>query len=184
MSHMQYDKATLQRAEERRQKILDLLNASPGLDYPGIQQHMPEYHPTSMRGAIANMLAKREIAAVGPKRGHIYFALVETTHSAASIIDAKRARNKIGNARRDPKTINEARDRPEIAIEKRAKRECERERKRIAEAKRQQRKRDKELAAQPWRTVHIVKADDPPLKNQGGQGALRRNVFINCEQNY
>lgn len=167
MSHMQYDKATLQRAEERRQKILDLLNASPGLDYPGIQQHMPEYPPTSMRGAIANMLAKREIAAAGPKRGHVYFALVKTTHSAESVIDAKRARNQIGNSKRDPETLNAAR-----------------ERKRIAEAKRQQRKRDKELAAQPWRTVHIVKADDPPLKNQGGQGALRRNVFINCEQNY
>lgn len=167
MSGMQYDKATLQRAQERRQTILDLLNATPGMNTAGLLQSMPEYTLANLRGSIANMLAKREIASSGSKRDHVYLALVQTTHSAASVLEAKYARNRVGNEKRDPKTMNAAR-----------------ERKRIAEAKRAQRKREAELAAQPWRTVHIVKHDDPPLKNQGGQGALRRDVFVNCQQNY
>jgi hypothetical protein len=167
MSGMQYDKATLMRSQERRQKMLDLLHATPGLDASGLIAALPEYTLESVRGAIANMLAKSEIAATGPKRDRKYFALVTTTHSAASVLEAKYARNRVGNAKRDPETVNQAR-----------------ERKRATEAKRAQRQREREAAAQPWRTVHIVRPDDPPIKNQGGQGAVRSRVFVNCHTEY
>lgn len=34
----------------------------------------------------------------------------------------------------------------------------------------------------PWLYIH--KPSINPIPNQGGQGALRRTVFVNCQQNY
>lgn len=42
--------------------------------------------------------------------------------------------------------------------------------------KRKQRKRPQKK--EPWRFVHRVGDNDQPIKNQGGQGAVRRNVTI------
>lgn len=167
MSGMQYDKATLQRAQDRRQKILDLLHQTPMMTAAALLQAMPEYTLANLRGSIANMMAKSEISVSGPKREHTYIALAKTTHSAASVLESKYARNRVGNAKRDPETTNAAR-----------------ERKRFLEAERAKRKREKEIASQPWRTVHIVASDAKPIPNQGGQGALRRDVTVNCQQNY
>ena len=36
---------------------------------------------------------------------------------------------------------------------------------------------------EPWRTVHKG-GENPAIKNQGGQGSLRRTVYVNCQQNY
>ncbi len=49
--------------------------------------------------------------------------------------------------------------------------------------KREDREREKERnkKREPWRYVHIVKADDPPLKNQGGQGATRHTSWSRSE---
>lgn len=163
-----YSITTLKRAEVRRQKILDMLHATPGMGGGDIVIAMPEYTFESIRGAIANMLAKREIAGTWPKRAQTYIALVKTTESAESVRAARLARTKEHNKRnRDPEY-----------------QAAYREKKRQAEAKRAQRKHEAKLAAEPWRTIHIVRADDPPLKNQGGQGALRRDVTVNCGQNY
>lgn len=36
---------------------------------------------------------------------------------------------------------------------------------------------------EPWRTVHKG-GEGPPIKNPGGQGSLRRTVYVNCQQHY
>lgn len=41
----------------------------------------------------------------------------------------------------------------------------------------------KRAKTEPWRTVHKG-GENPAIKNQGGQGSLRRNVYVNCQQNY
>jgi hypothetical protein len=171
-----YDITTLKRAEVRRQQILDLLHENPGMKGGDIVIALPDYQFESIRGAIANMLAKREIAGTGPKREQVYFALVKTTISADAVRKAKLARSRLHNQTRDSKYSNAAR-----------------ERKRLAEAKRAQRKREAELAAQPWKIVHVSgnkramdgrTLTDRPIEGQRGQGALRRDVCVNCFQNY
>ena len=159
----EYDMVTLKRAEVRRQKILDMLHENPGMSGGSLVQALPEYKYESMRGAIANMLAKAEIAGTGPKRAQCYFPLVKTTHTAESVRAAKLARTNATNGKRitDPEKLK-----------------AQRERKRLERA------RERQQAAEPWRTVHIVRADDKPIQKQGGQGALRRDVTVNCQQNY
>lgn len=41
----------------------------------------------------------------------------------------------------------------------------------------------KRAKAEPWRTVHKG-GENPAIKAQGGQGSLRRTVYVNCQQNY
>lgn len=41
----------------------------------------------------------------------------------------------------------------------------------------------KRAKTEPWRTVHKG-GENPAIKAQGGQGSLRRNVYVNCQQNY
>lgn len=41
----------------------------------------------------------------------------------------------------------------------------------------------KRAKKEPWRTVHKG-GENPAIKNQGGQGSLRRTVHINCQQHY
>ena len=36
---------------------------------------------------------------------------------------------------------------------------------------------------EPWRTVHKG-GEDPAIKSQGGQGSLRRTVYVNCSSHY
>jgi hypothetical protein len=41
----------------------------------------------------------------------------------------------------------------------------------------------KRAKTEPWRTVHKG-GENPAIKAQGGQGSLRRTVYVNCQQNY
>jgi hypothetical protein len=41
----------------------------------------------------------------------------------------------------------------------------------------------KRAKTEPWRTVHKG-GENPAIKNQGGQGSLRRTVHVNCQQHY
>lgn len=42
---------------------------------------------------------------------------------------------------------------------------------------------EKQAQHEPWRTVHKG-GENPAIKNQGGQGSLRRTAHVNCQQNY
>lgn len=93
-------------AQRRRQAILDRLTAHPGSDYDDVVAAVmaadPEAPPSTVRGLVAHMLLRGEIAAVGAPRDRTYTALVETTASAESLRAAYLARQRKNNARNAP----------------------------------------------------------------------------------
>ncbi len=94
-SELSIDK--LRVAEQRRQAILDVLIAQPLAKFSAIERALPAVDPMHLRGAIANMVKKREIAASGSPRDRSYIALVDTTISAEQVraarLEAGRMRN-------------------------------------------------------------------------------------------
>lgn len=91
MKRNDYTTAKLKHAEHRRQAILDHVRANPWCDYDSmvdaVRARWPETDPNTVRGAVANMLAKRELGATGIERDRNYIALVETTISADAVRD-------------------------------------------------------------------------------------------------
>lgn len=105
----QYTMAKLKHAEQRRQAILDHVRANPWCDYgsmvDAVRARWPETDVNTVRGAVANMLAKRELGATGIERDRSYIALVESTISAAAVRDEYLHRKKVHRvqANLDPK---------------------------------------------------------------------------------
>ncbi len=159
----------LRRAEARRQAILDYLLANPwcGFDQlvSGLQAlpHPPHgITPVNMRGAIANMTKKREIAASGSPRNRSYIAVAARTETAEAIRQSHLDRQKRNNLKNSERYSN-----------------LYRERKAAKDAEKQARATPKPTT-EPWRTVHRS-GDIPEItKNQRGQGAVRARVFVNC----
>ena len=102
----QYTMAKLKHAELRRQAILDHVRANPLCDYgsmvDAVRALWPETYPNTVRGAVANMLAKRELCATGIERDRSYIALVETTISADAVRDEYLHRKKLHRVKANP----------------------------------------------------------------------------------
>lgn len=88
-NRQQYTIETLKLAEQRRQAILDHIKAHPWCDYDAlvavVQSAWPDADANVVRGAVANMLAKREICSTGAERDRTYLALADTTVSAEAV---------------------------------------------------------------------------------------------------
>jgi hypothetical protein len=90
-------------AQQRRQAILDFLHAHPWSDYSEMvsvvltAQH--DASPNAVRGLVAHMLRRREIAASGAPRARSYLALVEVTERAEDVRVAYLARQKVNNVK-------------------------------------------------------------------------------------
>lgn len=164
----QYSVAQLKRAEARRQAVLQYLNANGPSTFEQLCSVLPDQKEASMRGAISGMLRIQEIAATGPKRAHVYIALVSTTRSAEHIRSEKTRKTNESSARQR-KLSNVARD-------------ARREAKRIADREREDELRKNQCNVAPGHYRH----DPDKFRHypSGGQGAVRRDVFVNCEQFY
>jgi hypothetical protein len=161
-SHNYYSMETLKRAESRRQDVLDLLNANPGgASFDTIKNALPQHRLETLRGTVANLTARSEVAVSGSSRDKWYHAIAKTTHTAESVYRAKldrtarNAKKKPAKKLTDEQTRQRAERRAQAAEEKRA-------------------------AAEPWRMVYRS-GDNPAIsKHQRGQGAVRQRVCVNC----
>lgn len=167
-TNRQYGIEELKRAEQRRQAILDFLNMHGPSNFDALRAEFKHIKFDTLRGSVAGMLRMREIAATGPSRSHIYIALVVTTRSAEQIRATKTQKTRESNNRTEKRT-NFAHD---------AKREAKRQ---------EYLKREAELCAMQSNVAPGHYRHDPDKFRHypsGGQGAVRRTVFVNCEQFY
>lgn len=141
---------TSQRTESanRRQQILDFLNAHPGsLMGPigcalfGEGKSRSRHHNT-----IKNMITLGEVRFDGTFRLRRYYALVATTRSAEEVRVACMGGVAKANHDRHSDAVRRA------------------------------------VSQGPGYYLHIP--SDKPIANQGGQGCVRRSVYVNCQQFY
>lgn len=171
-----YSPAALKRAEDRRQRVLDYLWAHGNTTFAVIFAAMneaaasegrAEYPMAAMRGTMASMLQRGELAAYGPQKMLIFVPLVKTTEPAESMRERKLARN------RKHATSNPRDRRSEATKAKHA--ELDREEVRKLNVKEHAKKHE------PWKTIHFA-GDTPQAPDSHGQGALRERVTVNCAQ--
>mgnify|MGYP001035279951 FL=1 len=166
----EYTIASLRRAQFSRQAILDYLHANQWASFEAVltalQRH-PELNvnAVSLRGAVANMLKKREIAASGHPRQRSYMALIEFTESAEAQRAAQLMRQKINNAKR----YDEHAERTQAA-RLRKKQETD------------EAKAAKSPKVNEWNggSIKHIGGSLPPGADQRGQGAVRQPVTVNC----
>ena len=168
----EYSIAALKRAEARRQAVLDWLWANgnakfcdifPALNAEQIKQGLAEYPMPAMRGTLASMLQKGELAATGPRKEQTFVPLVKTTEPAEAMRQRKLERNRKFCEGR-------VRDRSNDATKaKRA--ELDREEVRKLNIKEHAR------IHEPWKTINFA-GDTPQAKDSHGQGALREKATV------
>lgn len=170
----EYSPAALKRAETRRQKILDWLWAHGSGKFAAMfedindeQQRagLAEYPMPAMRGALASMLQRGEIAATGRRKDQTFVPLVKVTEPGESMRQRKLDRNRKfrGSNPRDRTSDATKAKRAAIADEERAPRR---------------------FAGQVTGGKTTYKSGDNPdiRKQQRGQGAVREKVHVNCFQ--
>lgn len=168
MKRDDYAMPRLRAAQRRRQSILDFLRDHPWAPYDqlvdAVRAAHPDIEPYSVRGLVAAMLKKREIASSGSPRERSYMAVVAATETAEEVRAAYLLRQKIGNAK-NAESYN-ARKREQA----KAKRQATPEAPPAVEAPPE--KHDPE----PWRTVYR-EGDNPDIRRaQRGQGAVASGV--------
>ena len=155
----EYSIETLKRNETRRQRILDWLWAHgngtfadllAGINEQARNEGRTEYPMQVMRGTMATMLQKQEVAATGPRKALLFVPLVRTTEPAEAMRQRKLERNRTFMAKQQKEKV----------VATPPKSPCE-----------PWRTRSRDLR-DPFK--------DAPLPNQGGQGALQDKVSVNC----
>lgn len=171
MKRDDYSIDKLRRAQARRQAVLDFLQQNPWAGFDAILAALPQWDAMHLRGAIANMLKKREIAASGLPRDRNYLALVTETETAENV------------------RANYLSKKTEINLKHRdaykAKYQARKAAGKAARAK--QEAPAPEPDTNTWRGGSIVyrSGDNPDIsRTGGGQGALRQRIHINCHQAY
>lgn len=134
--------------QERRQRILDFLNAH-GPAYSSEIAAATGDSCACVKATLKQMLPRGEICKEGTHRTARFTALVETTMSAQDMDAMIRAGKVRAPAKPKPK--------PQTA-------------------------KPAEQRSVAAGGIHY--SGDHPLKNQGGQGALRRSVFVNLSNSY
>lgn len=160
----EYEPEKLLRAQARRQAILDYLHAHPCSMFYALLDALSKIDPPidgvspiNMRGTLANMLKKGEIAATGRPRQHQYIAIATVTESADELREKFLERQKKNNAKNYRPTASAAR---KAAV--------------------------KATPVNTWNGGNIrhIGGSLPTGANQRGQGALRPRVTINCAKSY
>lgn len=158
MKRHDYAMPKLLSAQRRRQAILDHLRAHPMSEYDKLVAAAlaaePGTKPNSIRGLVAHMLKREEIAASGAPRQRSYIALVDTTASAEEVRDAYLARKKVSNTKYTAISV-----------------ECKREKRAEEAARRPEKPQPTDIIGGPGSTVYREGQNPEIRKNQGGQGA-------------
>ena len=166
-------------AQLRRQAVLDILNASPEMDYYTLRDAMAA-HPgnwpaSSLRGTLANMIHRGEIESRGGKNAFRFFASVQTTISAELVLANHKAKGRACNHRHYDARVGET------GAKHRAKRRNERQDREAAEAKKQA---DKARLNNLGCARYTHEPGKHPNADSRGQGAVRPRVHVNCYQLY
>lgn len=178
-----YKPEVLLQSQHRRQALLDILNASQGMDYyalcDAMAAHPGNYPSSSMRGTIANMIHRGEIESRGEKKaGFRFFANVQTTISAELLLANHKAKGRACNHRHyDARVQNKG-------VAQRAARRSQREIREAAEAAEAAKKAEKARRNNLGCPRYVHEPGKHPNADSRGQGALRPRVHVNCYQNY
>lgn len=142
--------AKLLASAQRRQLILDCINARPGAVMGEIVDYLAAHDDTGNSGCAANTIRTMtdwgEIRHEGKSRSRRYYPIVRTTRSAEECKERREIQLAEANAaRHNVAAADTGKNRP---------------------------------------GYYRHKPQEHPHPRQGGQGALRRTVYVNCQQNY
>jgi hypothetical protein len=156
-------------AMQRRQSVLDYLNAHPKSGFDDLLRALGhQIDEPQLCGALIAMVKRRELASSGPAKERIFIALKTVTMSVDEVLEAQRQRKR-ANYRRHAERISIS----------------NKNRKKERRATREAAPKPEQATANdaPGHYRHYP-GKGGPLGYQGGQGACRPAVYVNCEQHY